>query len=383
MSARVFLHVGLPKSGTSYLQNVLAANKPELAERDGVLFPGDSWKDQVAAVRDVRRMSRRRQSRGAWRRLVTEVAGWSGDSVVSMEWLCAATPEDVRRIADELAPAEVHAIFTVRDIGRTLPSSWQEMMQNRKPWTWEEFLESVTAPPGAGGRAGRRFWSQRDLAELLPRWVDTLPHGRVHVVTVPPAAAGEDELWRRFCSVLEIDPEGYRTRDLGGNASLGLESAEVMRRVNVVVRRSGLSLPDYHTVYKRLVAKRVLAARRGRETRLSVPESLHGWLQEAAERQRAAILDCGVGVVGDLADLDPMPPSEGKQPAEVPLEEVLAAAVDALVGLADQHLAVLTSLEKARKEQAVLRRRLARAGLRERESARTRPSRAGGRRSTP
>ena len=359
MSARVFLHVGLPKSGTSYVQQVLAANKAALVEREGLLFPGDGWKDQVAAVRDVRRMGRRKQTRGAWRRLMAEMSAWPGDSVVSMEWLCAATPEHVRRIVDDLAPAEVHAVFTVRDLGRTLPSSWQEMMQNRKQWTWSEFLDGVTTADGAGSRAHRRFWSQRDLAELLPRWTAALPPGRVHVVTVPPAAAGQDELWNRLCSVLGIDPAGYRTRNLGGNASLGLESTELMRRVNVAARAAGFGLTDYHTVYKRIVAKRVLAARRAQESRLAVPERLGDWLEDAAGRQLEAIKRSGATVVGDLADLRPRPPAEGIQPQELDPEDVLSAAVDALVGLGRQHLDALTSLEKLRKERAVLLRRLA------------------------
>lgn len=414
MSGTVFLHVGLPKSGTSYLQQVLAANKPALADRERLLFPGDGWKDQVAAVRNVRRIRRRRQeTRGAWRRLVAEISEWSGSSVVSMEWLCAATPDEVERIVEALAPADVHAIFTVRDLGRTLPSSWQEMMQNRKPWTWDEFLEDVTSP-SAGGRAGRRFWSQRDLSELLPRWADALPPGRVHVVTVPPTTAGPDELWRRFCSVLGIDPHGYQTQDLGGNASLGLESAELMRRLNAAAHRAGWHLDDYHTVYKRLVAKRLLATRRAQESRLSVPERHRAWLEKAAEQQLQVIRSSGVEVVGDLDDLRVPPPTDGKQPGDLDLEDVLSAAVDALVGLGRQHVVALDALEGVRKERAALERRLARTrrrlaaasgrldelerhparasleltarrlrSLRTAKTGRTRPAAAGGRRRSP
>jgi hypothetical protein len=362
MSARVYLHVGLPKSGTSFVQKVLAANKALLRDRDGLLFPGEGWKDQVAAVRDVRRMGRRpKQTRGAWRRLLDEITAWPGDSIVSMEWLCAATPDEVQRILEDLAPAEVHAVFTVRDIGRTLPSSWQEMMQNRKPWTWDEFLDSVTSSDKAGSRAGRRFWSQRDLAALLPRWTAALPADQVHVVTVPPASAAADELWRRMCSVLQVDPTGHRTSDLGDNASLGLESAELMRRVNVAAGAAGFGLTDYHTVYKRVVAKRVLAARRAKESRLAVPESLRDWLEEAAGQQLEVIRSCGAEVVGDLDDLRPAPPGSGIQPQEVQLEELLSAAVDALVGLGREHLETVKALDKARKDRAVLRRRLTKA----------------------
>ena len=47
------MHVGLPKSGTSYLQAVFAENKDRLRERSRVLYPGATWSDQVLATRDL------------------------------------------------------------------------------------------------------------------------------------------------------------------------------------------------------------------------------------------------------------------------------------------------------------------------------------------
>ena len=60
MSQRVFLHVGLPKSGTSYVQRVLSENRERLMDEARLLFPGESWHDQVQAVRDVRQIGSRR-----------------------------------------------------------------------------------------------------------------------------------------------------------------------------------------------------------------------------------------------------------------------------------------------------------------------------------
>src|SRR4051812_16878564 len=106
MSQTVFLHVGLPKSGTSFIQGVLSANKKQLQREADLLFPGRSWHEQVLAVRDVREMKRRRHA-GAWEELVREMVDWPGNSVVSMEWLCASSEEVVRRVVADLAPARV------------------------------------------------------------------------------------------------------------------------------------------------------------------------------------------------------------------------------------------------------------------------------------
>ena len=159
VSHRVFLHVGLPKSGTTYIQAVLGKNKSLLRERSSLLYPGETWGRQVDAVRDVRRMklppSQKAAVNGAWERLVSEMEVWPNDSVVSMEWLCMATPGQIQRIAKDLAPAEVHVVFTVRDVARTVPAAWQEFSQNRSTWRWPDFLEQVTSKEPMDTDAGR------------------------------------------------------------------------------------------------------------------------------------------------------------------------------------------------------------------------------------
>jgi hypothetical protein len=50
---RVYLHIGAPKTGTTYLQEVLFRNRARLAEH-GVLYPGDSTAAHYAAVLDLR-----------------------------------------------------------------------------------------------------------------------------------------------------------------------------------------------------------------------------------------------------------------------------------------------------------------------------------------
>ncbi|MFL6003092.1 MAG: hypothetical protein ACJ72P_09815, partial [Nocardioides sp.] len=50
----VVLHVGLMKSGTTFVQKSLFENKQALGEQ-GVLVPGTRWSKQAAAVQDVLR----------------------------------------------------------------------------------------------------------------------------------------------------------------------------------------------------------------------------------------------------------------------------------------------------------------------------------------
>src|SRR5688500_5412963 len=70
-SRTVYLHIGLFKSGTSFIQSVLLRNRAQL-ERDGFLFPTDDgrWSLQVRAARDVLEIKHHISSDGAWDELV-------------------------------------------------------------------------------------------------------------------------------------------------------------------------------------------------------------------------------------------------------------------------------------------------------------------------
>ena len=52
MAERIFLHIGLPKTATTYLQSILWASREQL-ERDGVRLPGTERRDHLWATRVV------------------------------------------------------------------------------------------------------------------------------------------------------------------------------------------------------------------------------------------------------------------------------------------------------------------------------------------
>ena len=56
-SSRVFLHIGEPKTGTTFLQDVMWDNRSWLSSR-GILLPGFSHQDHSRASRDLREAPR-------------------------------------------------------------------------------------------------------------------------------------------------------------------------------------------------------------------------------------------------------------------------------------------------------------------------------------
>jgi hypothetical protein len=289
VAQRVFLHVGLPKSGTTFLQSVLATNKDRLAGEHGVLFPGRDWKDQVRAVRDVREMRghnarTRAMSRGAWKRLAREINAWPTHAVISMEWLCQAKVDQIQRIVDDLAPARVEVVLTVRDLGRRIPASWQESVLNENMWSWREFLDEISAddPPGVPSEDAppRRFWKMHDTAAHLRRWTTVLPADQAHVVVVPAPDAPRSELWHRFCEVLGIEADGLSSTAERSNESLDLAATEMVRRLNLRLQEAGVSRKG---IVAQQLAKAGLSRRASLQPRATLPAELHGWLTQRAD----------------------------------------------------------------------------------------------------
>ena len=332
----MFLHIGCPKSGTSHIQQRLSANSDEAA-RQGLYWPMP-WSRQVRAVRDVRSLSVDDQlsPTGAWSELCREISEWKGGAaLVSMEWLAALRPRQIRSSIEALHPARVEIICSARDLGRSFPAHWQESTQNNKPWGWDEFVAAVTSEKDVRHPAKAEFWSQHHVPNILQRWSTAVPMDRIHLVTIPPAGAHPDVLWERFASLLPIDGARFPPPDRQ-NPSLGVVSASLMQRVNEVARARDLPKATYERYFKQILAKQVLAQLSETEDRIAVAPDVQAWLARKADVMVDELGDLAVDVVGSLEELIPRPaPLGGRAPSEVDDLELLSTAVSALVGVLD------------------------------------------------
>jgi hypothetical protein len=237
-------------------------------------------------------------------------------------------------MVETLAPARVEVIVTIRDIARTIPAAWQEFVQNWELWSWPEFLSAVTSENPRGTPAGNLFWTQQDIGRLLAIWGDVLAPDQLHVVTVGQPGATAANLWLRVAQVLGIDGSSFDASGRGSNESLGLESAELMLRLNRLSRTRGIEWPVYNEMFKHALAKRGLSKRRHRESRLQLPHTLEPWARERTAEQLRAIAASGADVVGDLDELQPVfSPGQGDFGA-LDDRALLDAALDGLVALA-------------------------------------------------
>lgn len=318
MAERVVLHVGLMKSGTSFLQQVLRHNQ-ELLREQGVLFP-TPWKRQVAAVKDVTG-----DGTGAWSELVEEIRAWPGTAVVSMEFLGPRGPAKARRVAESLAPATVEAVVTVRDLARTIPAMWQETLQNRGTWSWSDYLAGVEAEDRSSPGPGRAFWTRQDAPGITETWQHALGGDAVTVLTVPPPGAPTRLLWDRFAALVPVT--GEVDLDVRANPSLGLASLLVLRELNQRLDADDdpLSPRQYERIVKQLLAKRGLAGLPD-DPRLGYDAP---WVAARGERDVERLRALAPRVAGDLAELR-CAPVAGSDPSSVTTGQQLEAALAGL-----------------------------------------------------
>jgi hypothetical protein len=230
------------------------------------------------------------------------------------------------------------------------------MTKNCRPWSWRQFVDEVVGD--TPGPASHRFWTQQDVPVILQRWAKYLPWDRFHLVTVPPQGADPEVLWDRFCSVLELDGTAFE-QPPRTNESIGVVSASLMHRVNLVAIAEGLNRVEYQRVLHRRLADEVLAPWRGREASIAVSPDVDGWIRTRAQQQVEDIRKLGLHVVGDLEDLLPGKALEGREPSDVSDSELLDTCVEAIVKFAMAQDAVTREL---REENKALRQRAARRG---------------------
>lgn len=329
MTRRVYLHVGSPKSGTTYLQRVLHHNREHLADH-GVLVAGRTHVELVHAgfvIREDARLERLpERAAGAWDRIVQEVRAFPGEAaVISYELMAGARRRQARAAIDRFEGLEVHVVITTRDLGRAVPSAWQERLK----FALDVPLGQWQPPGEAKGPRAEWGWRTMDPASVAARWGADLPADRVHIVTAPRRGQPR-ELWDRFASACGLDQIEIDLDIPPANESLGAKAAEVLRKVNEQDLGPIRGAREQSRWLRDTLAHRVLAGLD--DEPIGITE---GQLAEAEDRARSAVArirEAGWQVHGDLADVEATGRA-GRLPEQVPADELLDVAVRTIARL--------------------------------------------------
>ena len=339
----IFLHIGAMKTGTTFLQHLMDANRKNLLAA-GLLVAGDTT-EQVQATIDIlgtaKTPATRASSAGVWAELAGRMQAHQGTaSVFSMEFLSFAGPKQAARVVDSLEGAEVHIILTVRDATGALPSQWQTHTRSGGAVSWPRFAKGVKkglrvdAP--VRSRSARTFVRTQGIPRMLDAWGSAVPPGRLHVITVPKSGSDPMLLWERFAGVVGVDPAACSISISRKKPSLGYPSADLMRRLNA--RLGKIPKEHYKPNVKVALGMQILAERAPLEQRAQLDVSTGRFAANWNRRVRRAIKASGADLVGGLHELPVRVPDEVAQSLPKTLSlpddpQVLAAATTARDGL--------------------------------------------------
>lgn len=328
MIRKAFLHIGLPKTGTTYLQHILWENKEPLKER-GLLLPGATRRRHLLASLDVRedpKLARRAGDvESPWQDLVDECLRWDSDVLISHEFFAAATTGQARRAVAALAGFEVHVIITARPMVALGVSRWQEWVKSGGTLPIDDYPKRTDYDP-----TDEWGWGSFDLADILDRWGAVLEHPHIHVLPVAPPGAAPNDLWLRLAQVLGVDGRELPVADLPANASLGVVEVELLRRVNPLLH-DFKSAADRGNWIRGFLAEGSILPDRPEKFRAGDVKQQE--LMERGERAVAQLRAGSFDVQGDVSWLEDEPQTGLRHPQEVSDAEILESATQAMANM--------------------------------------------------
>jgi len=347
---QIYLHVGMPKTGTTFLQATFEASREQLLRRGVELLPPTRDEAYRLSLGVLERLHADRDPAAAfaaWDEFVAAAtASRSPRLLVSEELLGGASPEQLRRLVRAVPEREAHVVLTIRGLAQLLPSTWQQrIQQGSQAPALEDFVERIVS---RRGRLADKWWRERGVPPVVERWAAEVPASRIHVVVVPRRGSGGSSLLERFCEVLGVPADELVTDHGDSNPALGRAQAELLRLVKEQVPKELMDRHGYVPVGKWWLARRHLAPQGGTPPRM--PARFRDWCEDEARATIDFLRASGVDLVGDVDDL--LPGDTDFDDAPAPTEaELLAAAVQALA-----------SIGVERTERQAARRQLLRSG---------------------
>lgn len=338
---RTLLHIGVPKTGTTAVQAALTdlLARPQSAGT-AISMPGTPAEQARAALSVLGaslgwRKGEATAASGHWPRLVAQARAAAGTVVVSSEFLCEAETDVIRRIVDDLGREDLRVVVTLRPLSKILPSAWQQYLKSGHQLPYEKWLRAMLSTPPKR-TVTPSFWRRHDHAAVIERWAAEV--GAEHVTVVVLDESDRGLVLRTFGDLLGLPAdtlvEGPSDRR---NRSMTAAEAELFRRINVTLRRTDVTWPEYAHLMRYGAILRTVE--RHSPSSEAAKVATPAWALDRATELGAgyvaaidALRPAGLHVVGNLDLLAkpaaPLVDGTTSAPTEVPID----VAVEALLG---------------------------------------------------
>jgi len=304
------IHIGPHKTGSTAIQVALQQARDAMVEH-GVYYPTGPYRRRRAG------WSLGLAGRPAgttpppvqlWENLVTEVAD-AGDVrvCVSNEDFGRATPEQARRIVNDLGGERAHVVAVVRRLDRYLPSQWQERIKAGDRRSFDSWLRVVLG--GDESRwEHRNVWVAHDVEALVRRWLEVVDPERFTLIVSDDS--DHSLIPRTFEALLGLPEDFLRPVSDRSNRSLNLVEAELVRQVNQVCAAQGVKGPLYRQLVRHgLTASLIQSPGAIPGGKIQLPDWALSQVRELSDQRAEAVARLGVRLVGD--------PDRLRVPAEV------------------------------------------------------------------
>jgi hypothetical protein len=321
VASKVILHIGVQKSGTTFLQHMLQANNEVLAA-EGVCYPisrdwylgrrsvaNHEWSSYGLLGAEYPWVGTKQAAAqsGSWQALLDQVHAQPGSVLLSAEALSVIRSAAIGRVMDALDADDVQVVITARNLARSLASLWQQHVRNGRSSSFNSYLENLAeqrrkGPDHIEHHPDAHVWRAFTLSGLARRW-SRAGASRVHLVTTP---GGPPELlWRRFTQAIGLPDLASIPVEVDPNrqAHTGLTAPEilVLASLNATVQEGSWSRRDADRM--RQLSTQGFQAREGRGGQVAIPPEWRPRVAEWSEEDLTDLPGTDVHVVGDLDDL--------------------------------------------------------------------------------
>lgn len=331
------MHIGVHKTGTTAIQDSIAGARPLLDEY-GVRYPGHHQAHRhIASSAMGRRLGWRTDGArdpdpALWDRTVREAHAYRGVTVLSSEFLAESDDAIAARIVEATGRDRTHVVVTLRNLGRILPSAWQQILKSGFETRYADWLERILNRAPAHPEPGT-FWNRHRHDEVVGRWAALAGPERLTVVVVDESTP--EAIYRDFAALLGLPDDLLLEHRVAANRSMTAPEAEFLRRVNVAVGgRPGWRHYEHRAhdaLIKSIVEGRAPAPE---EPRLQTPQWALDRAAEHGARYVEAIRASGVNVVGDLGVLSRHLSGPETIAEDDPVDLPIDVAVSAVIGAA-------------------------------------------------
>lgn len=300
----VLLHIGVHKTGTTAIQAALADARKDLKSAH-ITYPGKLQAQHRAALAVLQRHWGWNTRGGAvldrahFEKLARKVQRNPNRVVISSEFFCETDAQTTTAVVQDLDPARLQVVVTLRNLGRLLPSSWQQYLKYGLTTPYEKWLQDVFAAPGSS-KISPTFWRRHDHGAVITRWAEAVGPQNVTVLILEDV--DRSAMFRTFAQLLGIDESILTNRmDLTSNRSMTAAEAELLRQLNVRVKKQ-MVWEEYVRFVRRGVALGMVEGRTPEPDERSLVTP--GWALDAAAIEGSASADViaalGVRVLGNL-----------------------------------------------------------------------------------